>query len=204
MHFKRLLISSLALISVFTNLKSEVKGSEFFPTHASNNENITNTFSLKTNILPWITVTPNIGVEFAFENKWSTDLDVLFSPWKISNKYSVKTIAILPEIRYWFRDNSGGSYINLHFSAAWYNVRFNRYRYQDNENPLLGVGLGYGYRVHFSPKFGMEFTIGAGFASLHYNRFYNTANGALVDTRKTVYWGIDRIGISLVYNISNL
>ena len=184
-------------------MKAEIKNSEFFPIRASNNYNA-NPFSLKTNILPWLTATPNIGVEFAFENKWSTDLDIMFAPWKISEKYSLKTIAILPEIRYWFKNNISGSFINIHFSAAWYNLRFNRYRYQDNDNPLLGVGLGYGYRLNISSRFGMEFTIGAGYVILRYDRFYNKENGALIDSRKTSYWGIDRLGISLVYYISNL
>lgn len=184
-------------------MKAEIKDNEFFPMHASNSRNA-NPFSIKTNILPWLTVTPNLGVEFAFENRWSTDLNIMFSPWKISEKYSLKTIAILPEIRYWFKNNNGGSHINIHFTAAWYNLRFNRFRYQDNEIPLLGAGIGYGYKLNLSRRFGMEFTIGAGFATLRYDRFHNVDNGSLIDTRKTTYWGIDRLGITLVYNVSNL
>lgn len=159
---------------------------------------------LKTNFLPWLVAVPNIGAEYVIADKWSATLDVWYSPWKISDKFSVKNVAVLPAVRFWFKDTTKGSYLNLHFNIAWFNVRFNDYRYQDRGTPLLGAGIGYGYRVNVNEHWGFEFEIGAGYSRVKYDRYYNINNGALKDTRSTSYFGIDRAAISLTYNLCDL
>lgn len=159
---------------------------------------------LKSNVIPWAAAVPNLGVEYVIARKWSASVDVWFSPWKVSDKYSVKTAAILPEIRFWFKDSSKGSFINLHFNVAWFNVRANRYRYQDKGTPLLGAGIGYGYRVNIDRHWGFEFEIGGGVSRAKYNRYYNIPNGALKDSRSTTYWGLDRLSLTFSYNLCDL
>ena len=159
---------------------------------------------LKSNLLPWVAVIPNLGAEYVFGNKWSAAFDVWFSPWKISDKFSVKTIAIFPEGRWWLKRNNKGSFFNIHLNVAWFNVRANHYRYQDTSRPLLGAGIGYGYRLRLNDHWGFEFEIGAGMANTKYNRYYNVNNGALKDTRVTTYWGIDRLSLAFTYNLCDL
>ncbi|MCH5230178.1 MAG: DUF3575 domain-containing protein [Muribaculaceae bacterium] len=159
---------------------------------------------LKTNLLPWGLAIPNLGLEYVMARKWSVAFDVWFCPWKISDKLSVKTVAILPEARWWLKNSGKGSFFNLHFNLAWFNVRWSDYRYQDRSRPLLGAGIGYGYRLEFNRKWGMEFEIGAGMANMKYDRYYNVNNGALKDTRVTTYWGIDRASVTFTYHLSDL
>lgn len=159
---------------------------------------------LKTNIVPWVAAIPNLGAEFTLAQKWSACLDVWYCPWKISDKYSFKTAALLPEGRFWFSDNHKGSFLNIHANIAWYNVRFNRYRYQDRGTPLFGGGIGYGYRVDINGAWGFEFEIGAGVAHGKYDRYYNIENGALKNTQKFTYWGIDRFSLSFTYNLCDI
>lgn len=156
---------------------------------------------LKTNVLPWLVAVPNLGAEYVIGDKWSATLDVWFCPWKISDRYSIKTIAIFPEGRWWLKRNNKGSFFNIHLNLAWFNVRANSYRYQDTSRPLLGAGIGYGYRVKLSDRWGFEFEIGAGMANIKYDRFYNVKNGALKDTRVSTYWGIDRLSIAFTYHL---
>lgn len=156
---------------------------------------------LRTNILPWAIAVPNIGAEYCFSSKWSAVLDVWYCPWKISDKFSLKTAALLPEARWWLRSCSKGSYFNVHLSVAWFNLRANSYRYQTSGRPLLGAGIGYGYRLPLNSKWALEFEIGAGMFSARYDRFYNIPNGSLKDTRVSTYWGIDRAAVSVTYNI---
>ena len=163
-----------------------------------------NQLYLKSNFLPWIATIPNISVEYAFMKKWSANIDLMYCPWKLSERFSIKTISIFPEGRFWLKDNKKGSFFNIHFSLAWYNIRFRNYRYQDDGRLLLGGGVGYGYRLPISNRWSMEFTIGAGVASSRYDRYYNVDNGALNDTRSTLYIGLDRAGISIVYNLCDL
>lgn len=159
---------------------------------------------LRTNLVPWIVTVPNIGAEYCIGKKWSLVLDVMYCPWKLSDRFSLKTVALLPEGRWWIKSNRKGSFFNIHLDVAWYNVRMNSMRYQDRGRPLLGVGLGYGYRLEFNRKWGMEFEVGAGVANARYDRFYNVDNGALKDTRVSTYFGIDRAAVTLVYYLCDL
>lgn len=186
-------------------IPSQMKGQEAasFLTKAPQSAS-TSELRLRSNALPWMLAIPNVGAEFVIGQRWSVALDVLFCPWKISDKFSVKTVAILPEGRWWWKSNRKGSFLNLHLNLAWYNLRANSYRYQDRGRPLLGVGLGYGYRLELNGKWGLEFEIGAGMANMKYDRFYNVPNGALKDTRITTYWGIDRAAVTFSYNLCDL
>lgn len=159
---------------------------------------------ISTNLLPWGLTIPNLGLEYAVGEKWSVLLNVDVCPWKMSDKFSVKTVAILPEGRWWLKSNRSGSFFNVHFNLAWFNVRSGHFRYQDTSRPLLGGGIGYGYRLELKEKWGLEFEIGAGMANMKYDRFHNVKNGALIDTRVSTYWGIDRVGITLIYNLCEL
>lgn len=198
---------SLLLILAFLILgnTSQIKSQEVveFQTVAPQTGDISE-LRISTNILPWIATIPNIGVEYVINNKWSMLLDVWFCPWKLSDKFSVKTVAILPEGRWWLKTSGKGSFFNVHLNLAWFNVRANAYRYQDSSRPLLGAGIGYGYRLPLNDKWGFEFEIGAGVANAKYDRFYNVKNGALKDTRVSTYWGIDRASVSITYNLCDL
>lgn len=160
--------------------------------------------TLRSNLLPWLVTVPNLGLEYSVGSRWSVVLDVWFCPWKLSDKFSVKTVSILPEGRWWLKDNRKGSFFNVHLDVAWFNVRANRYRYQDHGRPLLGGGIGYGYRLEFNQRWGMEFEIGAGVSNFKYQRYYNVKNGALVDTRVSTYWGIDRAAVTFTYFLCDL
>lgn len=180
-----------------------IKESEEFPVTAPYSTS-GSALILRSNALPWLITIPNIGAEYIIAEKWSAVLDVWFCPWKLSDKFSVKTVAILPEGRYWLKTYKRGSFFNVHLNIAWFNVRANDYRYQDTSRPLLGGGIGYGYRLEFNDRWGIEFEIGAGVANTKYNRYYNVANGALKDTRVSTYWGIDRLGVTFTYYLCDL
>ncbi|MCH5229615.1 MAG: DUF3575 domain-containing protein [Muribaculaceae bacterium] len=177
--------------------------SAVFPVKAPQEETFSGVL-LKSNILPWSIAIPNLGAEYLINKKWSLALDLWFCPWKISDSFSVKCAAILPEARWWLKNTGKGSFFNLHLNVAWFNVRANHIRYQDTSRPLLGGGIGYGYRLLINRHWGFEFEIGAGVANMKYNRFYNVKNGALIDTRTTTYFGIDRACISVTYFLCDL
>lgn len=159
---------------------------------------------LRSNVLPWLVTVPNLGAEFTLGRHWSASIDVMYCPWKLSERFSVKTVALLPEARWWLKDSGRGSFFNIHFNVAWFNVRANSNRYQDTSRPLLGGGIGYGYRLNLNHRWGLEFEIGAGVCNTKYDRYYNVDNGALKDTRVSTYFGIDRLGVTFTYNLCDL
>lgn len=198
-RLKGILISMVIFFPFMAKGEEEME----FPIVAPAVENNQEIF-LRSNILPWGLTIANIGGEYVINEKWSAVLDVWFCPWKISDKFSVKTVAILPEGRWWLRESGKGSFFNVHLNLAWFNVRAKSYRYQDRGRPLLGGGLGYGYRIEFNRRWGMEFEIGAGVANMKYDRYYNVYNGALKDTRVSTYWGIDRAGVTVTYYLCDI
>lgn len=82
---------------------------------------------------------------------------------------------------------------------ALFNVKWDENRYQSINRPLLGAGVSYGYKLPFSRHWGAEFTLGAGYANMQYDTYYNIDNGAKIETKNRNYWGITRVGLSLSY-----
>ena len=92
--------------------------------------------------------------------------------------------------------------VGLHAHVGWFNVKWNRDRYQDADRPLLGAGVSYGYLLPLGGHWAGEFTLGAGYANMKYDTYYNIDNGARIDTRTKNYWGITRMGLSIVYRFN--
>lgn len=158
--------------------------------------------AVKTNLAAWAGTIMNVAADVQVGRHWSVELPVLWCPWFVSDKHAVKTFTIQPEGRYWLAKPGEGHFFGVHAHVGWFNVKWNRDRYQDTDRPLLGAGISYGYLLPFSEHWAGEFTLGAGYANMRYDTYYNIDNGARIDTRTKNYWGITRIGISVVYRFN--
>lgn len=142
----------------------------------------------------------NLAFEWQVAPSMTVDIPLMWSISDLTDRHGIRTIAIQPEARWWPGANPGsGHFLGAGISAAWFNVRWRDTRYQADSLPLLGAGISYGYRLNFTPSWGAEFNLGAGYAYMEYDRFYNIDNGAKIDRRSRHYFGITRLGISLVY-----
>lgn len=155
--------------------------------------------ALKTNV-PFLAVAvQNLALEVELHKHVSLDLPVMWSISDIEREHGLRTIALQPEGRWWLKSVGTGHFFGMHVHAAWFNLKWEDNRYQTGKSPLLGAGVSYGYRLPLSAHWGAEFNIGAGYANMKYNTYYNIENGAQLDTRVRHYWGITRVGLSLVY-----
>lgn len=157
---------------------------------------------LKTNLAAWAGTILNVAADIEVGCHWSVELPVLWCPWYVSEKHAVKTFTIQPEARYWLSKPGTGHFFDAHAHVGWFNVKWNRDRYQDAGRPLLGAGISYSYLLPFNEHWAGEFTLGAGYANMRYDTYYNIDNGAQIDTRTRNYWGITRVGISVVYRFN--
>lgn len=156
---------------------------------------------LKTNIPYWALVIPNIGVETRLGDRWSLDVPVFFSPYTVDKAYRFRIFSVQPGVRYWFSPDMNGHFIGLHLIGGAFNISVNdRLRYQDTDG-AWGAGIDYGYELKFSRHWGMEFNIGIGYLWTRYETFYNIDNGASCGTSVLNYFGITRLGISLIYEL---
>lgn len=155
---------------------------------------------MKTNVVYDACALLNLAVEMQVHKKITVELPLTCSLWDLGDKHGVRTVALQPEARWWIGNETGrGHFVGLHAHVAWFNVKWNDDRYQDTDRPLLGAGISYGYKLPLSRHWGAEFNLGVGYANMKYNTYYNVDNGALLDTRVRHYWGITRVGASLVY-----
>lgn len=156
--------------------------------------------ALKTNIAYDAIAVPNLAFEMQLSKHISVELPVMFSGWDISSEHAVRTFAVQPEGRWWLKKAGTGHFFGVHAHMALFNVKWDENRYQSTDRPLLGAGISYGYKLPFSRHWGAEFTLGAGYANMKYNTYYNIDNGALIETKSRNYWGITRLGLSLSYH----
>lgn len=155
--------------------------------------------ALKTNVPFQVLSVHNLAVEFQVHKHVSIDFPVMWSISDIEREHAVRGIAFQPEGRWWLKKAGTGHFFGLHAHAAWFNLKWEANRYQTEHRPLLGAGISYGYKLPISSHWGAEFSIGAGYANMKYNTYYNIENGAMLNKRIRHYWGITRAGISLVY-----
>ena len=158
--------------------------------------------AVKTNLAAWAGTIMNLAADVQVSEHFSVELPVLWCPWHVSSKHAVKTFTIQPEGRYWLARPGEGHFFGVHAHIGWFNVKWNRDRYQDTDRPLLGAGISYGYLLPFNAHWAGEFTLGAGYANMRYDTYYNIDNGARIDTRTKNYWGITRVGLSVVYRFN--
>lgn len=158
--------------------------------------------AVKTNLAAWAGTILNLAADVQVSEHFSVELPVLWCPWYVSSEHAIKTFTIQPEARYWLARPGTGHFFGVHAHVGWYSVKWNRDRYQDTDRPLLGAGISYGYLLPFNEHWAGEFTLGAGYANMRYDTYYNIDNGARIDTRTKNYWGITRVGLSVVYRFN--
>ncbi len=160
---------------------------------------------VKTNAIGWGLAISNIGAEIDLAKHWSFAVPVYYSALNyFTSTIKFRTLAIQPELRYWFNESNQKFFVGAHFGCAQYNIAVDGdYRYQDHggKSPALGGGISIGYRMPISNngKWHIEFTLGAGAYDLHYDKFYNVNNGKLIDTYRKTYWGLDNAAINISY-----
>lgn len=165
--------------------------------------------SLKNNLLYDIALVANIGLETDLGRRFSFDLPFAYSPYNISRNYRMRVLSLQPELRWWLKEGWSGHFFGFDINFSYYNVvtPFNtKTRYQDmcGNTPLIGAGLSYGYSMPLSRdgKWGMEFTLGLGYAHLKYDCFYNVHNGALYSEGCRNWWGPTKAGINIFYRFT--
>lgn len=155
--------------------------------------------AVKTNIAYYAGAVANIGAEVQLHPHVTLDMPVSMSFWDMERAHGLRLVLFQPEARYWFGHAGSGHFIGLHAHVAGFNIQWNDWRYQSAGRPLLGGGISYGYSLRISDHWNFEFNLGAGYANMKYDRFYNIDNGAQSGSGEYDYWGITRLGLSLVY-----
>lgn len=154
--------------------------------------------TLKTNALYWATLSPNIGTEIRLGNRSTLDVSGMMNLFVFKDNRKYNFLAIQPEYRYWFCQSFSQHFVGAHIHYANYNAGLEKYRYNGN---LYGAGLSYGYQWYLSPRWNLEATIGGGYIYMDHDVYYRPKCGKLLGQQTRNYWGLTKIGISVIYII---
>lgn len=115
--------------------------------------------ALRTNLLEWGIVSPNIGAEFALNNTLSLACAASVSPWRMKDDLYLKQIRIQPELKYWFQNLLSKNYIGITAFYASYDLGINHKAYYGD---AYAAGLTYGYNWILSRRWNLSASAGVG------------------------------------------
>lgn len=170
--------------------------------------------AIKTNVLYGAyTSTPNLGLEFSVAKQGTIDLGVGFNPWDWkgsfnNNKKLVHWLA-QAEYRHWLCRKFSGHFIGVHALGTQYNIGGHKLPLLFGKNSQnyrfegwgVGAGISYGYNFFLGKRWGLETSLGLGYARLHYDKYDCVKCGKLLGPKKSNYFGPTKASISLIYII---
>lgn len=164
---------------------------------------------IKTNVLYDATSTFNLGLEIGMGKKTSLDISGNYNPWKFSNNRQIKHWLIQPELRWWLCEKFNGHFFGIHGHYAEYNAQgiklpFGLYKgLRDNryDGNLYGGGISYGYQWILGNHWGIEASIGVGYAHLKYDRYERGECTKKLETKHKNYVGPTKVALSFIYLI---
>jgi len=155
-------------------------------------------FSLRTNAVPWLMLTPNIGVEYKASDNIGLLLDGGWAHWKLNTKNKYWRIwNVAPQMRYYsgkLKDN----YIGLQYTMGEYNLSGYQGKY-------MGGGLTLGHQFYCGKNLMVDLGISLGYLYLHDKEEYNHINGhdyRMSGKTSHGYWGPTGATISFVWKIN--
>lgn len=164
--------------------------------------------NLKTNSLEALALIANLGFEVRLSPRLSFDVIGSYSPYNsiFNSERKIRVLSAQPEVRFWWGEALyQGHFIGVHVPVAGFNVQVNdRYRWQDPNHVLWGVGVSYGYAMPLgkSKHWGVEFTIGVGYMDVTYDIYEGVFNGKYIRTETKNYFGLTRLGIDFTYRFN--
>ena len=120
--------------------------------------------ALKTNLIDWATLSPNMALEVRLNPKFSLDMSATANPFlfKVAD-IKATHFRFQPELRYWFNRPMARHFMGIGLLGGFYNMQFGSHIY---EGDILAAGLTYGYVLVLSRHWNMEATVGVGAGKL--------------------------------------
>lgn len=133
---------------------------------------------IKNDVLWDAAMMPNLGVELSMNRHVTVDLWGGGECWDYTNGTQLKLYLFQPELRYWPCQKFEGHFFGIHAHAAHFNVGLisfiSELKHTVYRGNLYGGGLSYGYHFAFGKRWGLELTLGIGYAWLDYKEYYCT------------------------------
>lgn len=153
--------------------------------------------AVRTNLLQWATLTPNIGLEWRIDRNWGVQVNAAYTYWSWSSgdrRYSVLDLS--PEVRRYLGPSRRG-YVGLMGQAGNFNYKFSQ---TGRQGDFYGGGIVGGYQLPVGRCLMLDFGAGIGYVRADYDKYtridgYNVRAGS--GTKN--YFGLDHLTVGLVW-----
>lgn len=175
---------------------------------------------VKTNALYLATSTPNIGLEYAFADRFSLELEGGYNPWTLDSERNMKAkhFLVSPEVRYWFCEAFNGHFIGINANYTLFNLSgvdvpavffpsarsamvLEDLKNRRSEGWAAGAGLTYGCVWPIARRWNLECTVGLGYWYTDYDKFESRKCGLFQEHVSHGAFGPTALGISFIYLI---
>ena len=162
---------------------------------------ITNDYhlSLRANLLRWVTLTPDLGLEWRINPSWGIAVNGSWTSWSWNDKdrrYALWEVA--PEVRYYMGEKKAW-YLGAMFKAGQFNYKLSD---TGKQGDLMGGGITAGYRLRLNKALDLDFNLGLGYLNADYEK-YEVIDGVRVrkGSETKDWWGPINAGVTLVWKL---
>lgn len=160
--------------------------------------------ALKTNLLDYAVLMPNIEIEWLISDKWSVAFEAQGAWYAKNDPHKVYRIATwTPEVRYWVinRARWHGMYVGIFGAPGIYDL-CNGKKGHEGEGGMVGVSAGYMWPI--SKYLSLEAGLGIGYLRVR-DKSYEPRDGHFLYqmTKNINYFGPLRLKLSLVWRLES-
>ena len=156
-------------------------------------------FAVRANLLRWVTLTPDLGIEWRINSSWGIVANGSWTSWSRSDKDRRYALwEVNPEVRHYIGKEKRG-YIGAMYKAGQFNYKLSTVGKQGD---LMGGGLVGGYQLKLNNAFALDFSLGLGYVNADVEK-YTVTDGVRVKQGKETkhWWGPTQAGVTLVWTI---
>ena len=163
--------------------------------------------AISNNLIFDVMGTFSAGIEIPTAKRASLDLYGSIRPWKRGERSVHKHWTLQAQYRFWPCQVMNGFFWGPYAHASQYNVAnkgvpfkfFRNLKSNRYEGWLVGGGIGIGYEYVLSKHWNLSAEIGAGYTYIDYKKNGCEVCGRLVEDAAYHYWGVSRLGLSVLY-----
>lgn len=157
------------------------------------------TLALRTNLLRWATLTPDLGIEWRISRHAGILVNGSWTSWTWNdNHHRYAFWEVAPEVR-WYLGKEKRGYVGAMYKAGQFNYKFSA---TGKQGDLMGGGITGGYQLKLNNALSLDFNLGLGYIHADYEK-YRVIDGVRVrDGKETKnWWGPVSAGVTLTWNI---
>ena len=156
-------------------------------------------FALRANLLRWVTLTPDLGLEWRATPSWGILVNGSWTSWDWSQhdrRYALWEVA--PEVRHYVGAGKR-AYVGAMYKLGEFNYKLNRVGRQGD---LMGGGLTGGYQLRLNDALSLDCSLALGYLRTDYEK-YRVVEGVRVRQGEDAknWWGPIHAGLTLTWNL---